>query len=116
MRAFLVKGRPVVTHDSSRVKPWRQDIAASARAAGAQVCGVGPVVLIVRFWMPRPKSRRTRDLLPDRRPDLDKLVRSILDALTGIAWTDDGQVVEILASKRYATETDPPGAEVSIHV
>jgi Holliday junction resolvase RusA-like endonuclease len=33
---------------------------------------------------------------------LDKLIRAVLDALTGIAYIDDGQVVEITASKIYS--------------
>jgi Holliday junction resolvase RusA-like endonuclease len=44
-------------------------------------------------------------------PDLDKLIRAILDALTGVVWRDDGQVVDIVASKVYA---DTPGVDVVI--
>ena len=35
-----------------------------------------------------------------QRPDLDNLVKTVLDALNRVAWADDGQVAEIMARKR----------------
>ena len=49
-----------------------------------------------------------------KKNDLDKLVRSTLDGLTGVAYKDDCQVIRILASKRYADFEDE-GAEIFIH-
>jgi Holliday junction resolvase RusA-like endonuclease len=43
-------------------------------------------------------------------PDLDKLVRAVLDALTAVAYRDDGQVTRITATKEYGT----PGLSVSV--
>ena len=45
------------------------------------------------------------------KPDLDKLVRCIKDALTGIAWKDDAQVSLVCATKVY---DEQPGARISI--
>jgi Holliday junction resolvase RusA-like endonuclease len=45
------------------------------------------------------------------KPDTDKLIRSVLDALTGIVWTDDSQVVEILARKQFGIQ---PGVDIII--
>lgn len=65
----------------------------------------GPVALEVTFTLPRPKAHyrtgRNSHLLrdnaphrPDRLPDLDKLLRSTMDALTAAGvWADDAQVV-----------------------
>ena len=50
---------------------------------------------------------------PTVKPDVDKLSRSVLDALTGIVWVDDAQVVDKTVRKRYA-ETDR--MEVTIHL
>ena len=110
-RAFMVKGRPKITHDSAKVRPWRQDVAMMARAAGATM-QPGPVVLSVVFYLPRPKRPDYPE--PAVRPDLDKLLRAILDALTGIAWKDDGQVVKVRGRKRYASDAEPVGASVRI--
>ena len=35
--------------------------------------------------------------------DLDKLVRAVLDSLTGILYYDDSSVIDITAKKRYAS-------------
>lgn len=35
------------------------------------------------------------------KPDLDKLCRTVLDALTGVAYKDDSQVIGIIANERY---------------
>lgn len=61
------------------------------------------------FRVRRPAS--VRRPAPTVMPDLDKYVRAILDALTGRVWIDDGQVVWLTASKRYA---DDPGCSIVV--
>lgn len=39
-----------------------------------------------------------------KKPDIDKLTRSVLDALTGIVYRDDSQVDYVLAQKKYGLE------------
>jgi Holliday junction resolvase RusA-like endonuclease len=38
------------------------------------------------------------------RPDLDNLIKTVLDALNGIAYTDDKQIVRLGATKAYGTD------------
>ena len=67
--------------------------------------------LKVDFHFRRPKSHLTSKgaltkaapLFPTGRQigDTDKLIRSVCDALTGITWYDDSQVVDITAKKRF---------------
>ena len=47
---------------------------------------------------------------PSVPPDLDKLIRAALDALTAIAYRDDAQVTEIRAAKCYG---DYPGVQIT---
>lgn len=64
----------------------------------------GPVKLAVSFTLPRPKSAPKWRLWPDKKPDLDKLVRAIGDALTQSgAISDDAQIVLLSADKQYGT-------------
>jgi crossover junction endodeoxyribonuclease RusA len=51
------------------------------------------------FTMARPKTVNRPE--PSVAPDLDKLVRAVLDGLTAIAYRDDGQVVRLTAAKQY---------------
>lgn len=89
---------------------WRQHIAARA-VAQLWTPTDQPVVLEVSFHLPRPKGhyRRSGDLLPQvehrmpgTRPDLDKLIRAVGDALTGVGWVDDSLIVAIDAHKTFA--------------
>lgn len=59
-----------------------------------------PVRLTMAFFVLQAKRSKKITL----RPDLDKLVRSVLDALTGIVYKDDSQVSELTASKRLVRD------------
>jgi Holliday junction resolvase RusA-like endonuclease len=45
---------------------------------------------------------------------VDKLLRSTFDALTGVAFDDDRQVVTVNASKRYTVGDEPQGALITV--
>jgi len=52
---------------------------------------------------------------PHRKPDLDKLTRSTLDAIGSAgAWRDDAQVVCLYVWKLYAADGEQPGAAMTI--
>lgn len=65
------------------------------------------IVCIFYFGIPKGTSKaRTREMLantmvPMKRPDLDNLIKFILDCMNGIVYQDDAQVVRIIAEKRY---------------
>lgn len=102
-----------------KLKPWRKKVAdAAAVAFGERELLEGPVRVRVRFMFARPKShffvRKTGDVLRPDAPsyvtshqegDLDKHIRSILDALTGVVFKDDSQVVVVEAVKAYGTQS-----------
>ena len=64
------------------------------------------------FWFVPPKSwsvRKTKAALASwlphtSRQDIDNLLKAILDALRGLAYVDDTQVVQLNGLKRYASE------------
>jgi crossover junction endodeoxyribonuclease RusA len=99
-------GRGIMVEQSKHVKPWRSAVAAAYHdwweANGKPEPLEGPVVLEVVFYMPKPKSARKCDVVPAKRPDLSKLLRSTEDALTGAAYGDDGQITDAHVSKSYA--------------
>lgn len=118
-KAFIPKGwnRAVVTSDNPKNKGWQQLVAeACGRArdeAGASLLD-GPVRLRVAFYLPRPKSLPKRVEHHIKKPDLDKLVRSVGDALTGVMWNDDSQVVDLQVRKRYAPPDTAPHAVITV--
>ncbi|GIG63672.1 hypothetical protein Lfu02_80440 [Longispora fulva] len=95
---------------SRRLRPWRQLVTAAAREAlrvsGQTEPHLGPVQVLAVLTVPKPKSAPKRiQTWPSKRPDVDKLARAILDALTDAGvWHDDAQVVELTAVKVYPDE------------
>lgn len=115
--AFVRGGRAVVVDGSSAVgrakhHAWRQDVADAARKAlearGERFPGL--VGLEIAFYLPLPASDPHRTL-HGTAPDLDKLVRSVLDALTNAGLIlDDSRVCAISARKDYARGVAPGAA------
>lgn len=117
MRGFVVRSkatgrsRAVLTNNSTKTKPWEHVVRFYAEAAGLKP-SEGPMMLYLAFYLPRPKTVK-RDQ-PTVKPDIDKLVRSCMDALTGIAWVDDAQVTKIEAVKFYEHGAPGPGVRVRV--
>lgn len=60
----------------------------------------------------REHARRTKGhVRPIVKPDLDNYIKSTLDALNGVIWTDDAAIVELNTSKWYA---DDPRIEIEV--
>lgn len=84
-----------------------------------------PVRVEYRFYCDRPGyhygTGRNAGVIKDRfltarptgRPDLDNCCKLVTDALTGVAWKDDDQVVQLTASKHYADD-GPPRTEIRL--
>lgn len=108
VRAFMIGGRPRLTSDNAKLKPYRHALTqmametVSRNAQDAPVAPAGvPVALTVVWTLAKPKSTPKRVTQPTKKPDADKLLRAVLDSLTGVAYADDSQVVTIMATKRY---------------
>lgn len=107
-------GQPIVRtiDDNPRLSDWRRQVSATAREHFTDELFTGAVSLALTFHRPRPKShyrtgRHAGELRPDApayptsKPDTIKLARAIEDALTGIVWQDDSQVVDHVLRKRW---------------
>jgi crossover junction endodeoxyribonuclease RusA len=106
-RAFIPKGwsRPIITTDNEKLKPWRQEIAGTAAALDVEIFKAHtPLSITLRFYFARPASVSPRKR-PGMtvKPDGDKLLRAVLDALTGILYPDDAQVVRFAIEKLYGS-------------
>jgi crossover junction endodeoxyribonuclease RusA len=98
---------------SSRMKlgDWRTAVAAETRRwvehEGNPAPHDGAVGVDLLFYMPKPPSLPKYRKRPSTKPDLDKLIRSTLDALTKVVFTDDSRVTRIHADETYAIEHTP---------
>ncbi len=117
-RAFIPKDwkRPIITTTNPKLKPWRQELAQTALAtmieSGAAKAARGAAVSMrLAFYFDAPKSAKKSALWKITKPDLDKLLRAVLDGLTGIAYQDDAQVCECAIAKFLGS---PARVEVQI--
>lgn len=117
--------RAMFKPDNPKTKGWQQTIAATAATAlqrpehANRRFTEGPIALAVVFYLPRPQRLLTKRRAPipvahTTKPDLDKLIRSCKDALTGVVWTDDAQVTDVIARKRYCAATEIPRAVIRV--
>jgi len=108
----VVKGKPFITTTAKGLPMWRRLVADVAQRFAPAEPWAGPVGVELDFGIPKPKSApKRRRVWPDKRPDIDKLSRAVLDALTYVIFADDSQVVRLRASKDYGA----PGVVVEVH-
>ena len=118
----------VVMFPSNNVmlKAWRNTIAREAavrKPAWLREPWDGPVWVSYTYVFERSRNDYLADGIslrsgarryPDVAPDKDKLDRAVNDALTGIAFTNDGRIVAGPSEKRYGAPGEPAHVEIEI--
>jgi len=122
-------GRAIIRDSSKRAPAWKDSVNTHAIQAmnGRPVIDKGvPLVCNFEFIMPRPQGHyRTgkhegelKDWAINKKhttkPDTLKLQRPTEDAMTGVVWTDDSQVFEQSATKRYAMPGEVTGVRIRV--
>jgi len=80
----------------------------------------GELTMKLEMWLTIPKSasKKKRNLMeerlikPTKRPDIDNTIKTVLDALQGLAFRNDSQIVTVAASKFYSAR---PRLEIEIY-
>ena len=119
---FIVKGRPQgkkrprfsrVSHTvytPRETTNYETQIAMAFKAGGGRCIPAGQCVAVsvtAFFPVPQSYSRGKRKacidgaILPDKKPDIDNVLKVVLDALNGLAYDDDKQVIEAICRKYY---------------
>ncbi|HEU4344035.1 MAG TPA: RusA family crossover junction endodeoxyribonuclease [Candidatus Binatia bacterium] len=123
-RAFMKPGMkfPIIVDDAGQAgKDWRGDIKRFASEYASLNLITSPLEVTFTFQMPRPKGhfgsgsnsqavKASAPKVPTTKPDLLKMARAAEDALTGVIWVDDSQIVDEHLHKRYGA----PGMWVEI--
>lgn len=125
-RGFYVKKikRVVIAPDCQRTRSWMDSVKCFALDAYSKKPLLnGPIRLEIEFRFLRPQGhygtgkneeviKKSAPQYPIVKPDSVKVTRSTEDAMKGIVWRDDSQVVEHCIRKVYVDRD--PGAEITI--
>lgn len=117
----VAKGRPkfrslgkfVSTYTPKKTKEYEELVAIKARQAMGETEPLEtPIRAFLHFYLPIPVSyskKRTQACLDGsekhtKKPDADNAAKSVLDAMNGICYVDDSQIVDLHVHKRYGAE------------
>ncbi len=123
MIQFFVKGIPVpqarprtflhrisgryVTMNPKKTEAWKRSVYAQAFQHRPRAPLEGPVHLALEFFLMKPRGEGGRDgAWATQRPDLDNLMKAVMDSLVSAGFfKDDALVVSLEAYKRYAMDS-----------
>ena len=114
------RGKHIALYTPEKTASYESLVALAAhRAMGGRKSISGPAKAHVSIAHPIPaswsKKRRDEALrggqMPTGKPDLDNVIKAIFDAINGIVWGDDAQVVYLSAIRFYS---ESPGVRVEV--
>ncbi|MEG0409311.1 MAG: RusA family crossover junction endodeoxyribonuclease [Bacilli bacterium] len=123
------KGRPKFTRQGNFVRAYTPKETLSyeqlVKFSYLEACNNNSQVLVgevsmsidAYFQIPKSTSKKLKKIMIEeekyhiKKPDIDNIIKSILDGLNGVAFADDNQVCRIMATKRYA---EVPRVEIEI--
>jgi Holliday junction resolvase RusA-like endonuclease len=104
---FARRGKFVVTYDPEKSKEWKNEVIRQVVAQGAVMLS-GALRAEVYFKLKRPKSIPKKVKYHTKKPDLDNLAKAIFDALGGICYEGDQQIVSMGLMKNYVVPGEAP--------
>lgn len=117
-KVIRYRGRYAALADdnANELKPFRRRV---AMLAHMQMQGrplmQGPVQMRLVFKLYRPKNAsKANPPTAAKKPDNDKLQRAVYDALTGVVYRDDAQVVDVWSRKMVAEEGEPMSVQIAV--
>ena len=113
-RAARLPGGQIRVFDPTKSREWKQHVRAQAAlymADGRVMFGEGPLEMALSFELLRPKSAPKRITMPAKKPDLSNMLKAVEDALCGVCYRDDSQIVRLTIEKHFG---DKPGVAVAM--
>lgn len=116
---FSRQGGFVKTYDPPESARYKKHVAQVAERYALEELIDSPIKLTIDAYIEIPKSYTKKkrkqiedgELLHIKKPDIDNMLKSITDGITGVLWTDDNLIVELIGRKHYS---ENPRAEIII--
>lgn len=116
----VARGKFVRMYTPEKTASYESTVAlAASQAMAGRALFAGAVSVVMQIALPIPASWSKKkqaqaaadQLLPTTKPDADNTVKAVFDAINGVVWGDDTQVVDLLVRKRYRAR---PGVSVIV--
>ena len=107
---FFRKGNFIGAYDPEKSRSWKENVRLQAIMQKPEIM-TGALNLFLHFKLLKPKSMSKKVIHHVKKPDLDNLVKACKDALKGICYRDDSQIIELAAKKEYS---EKPGVVIVI--
>jgi len=88
-------------YERAEDKDWKRTVLSQALDAKPPAPVEGPLSMSLAFLLPRPKSLPRRARHHVKKPDADNLAKAVTDALRGVIYRDDSQIVALHVTKGY---------------
>lgn len=116
---FSTRGGFAKAYDPAKSRDYKDYVKLAASEHAPKALLEGPLGMVLTVYRSTPKSfskikatlAESGQLTPTTKPDIDNYLKGVKDALKGVIWKDDSQVVEVFARKRYSAR---PRIEVKI--
>jgi len=118
---FSRVGKFTKTYTDAKTKMYEESIASAARLhmfPKEPLETALSITLIVHVGVPLSYSKKrttaclTGEEWPTKKPDIDNIAKAFLDAMNGIVYKDDVQVIRLHVYKKYSIE---PGVHITVH-
>ena len=126
----IAQGRPRLSsrggfaraYDPPKSRTWKKFVADYAREAMERYKLDnpldGPLMIKIRFGFPLPKSQHRKNPKPMmwhmKRPDLDNLYKGVIDAMEGIVYHRDSEIVKVVMDKVIVPQGDAPYVNLAV--
>ena len=105
----VAKGRPRAgkgrVYTPKKTRDFERELKALAKIQYKSKPLTGALELVLVFEIERPKSVSVKKrLYPTVKPDCSNLAKATEDALNGVLFEDDSQVVKLIISKKYSNK------------
>ena len=119
---FTIEGKPVAkgrprlsrygTYTPPKTVEYEKKVKESYISQGGMYFDEQPLEMRMTFIFPITKSwkkSKREDAMNGRlpmtsKPDIDNLIKSVMDGLLGVCYKDDSQVINVIANKEYGTK------------
>lgn len=99
---FYKAGNFVHSYTPKKTRQWEQFVKFQAIHYRPKELWTGAIVMDLVFWLPRPKSLPKKVINHIKKPDIENLAKSVMDALEGIIYKRDSQIICLVCDKIYS--------------